>query len=70
VIASRVGNLQELVEDGVNGRLLPPGDVAAWSDAIADIARRPAQIDGWRRSISEPRTMDDVARDYLRLYAA
>ncbi|HEV3063545.1 MAG TPA: glycosyltransferase [Vicinamibacterales bacterium] len=70
VIASRVGNLQELVDDGVNGRLLPPGDVAAWSDAIADVARRPGQIDEWRRRISEPRTMDDVARDYLRLYAA
>jgi glycosyltransferase involved in cell wall biosynthesis len=34
VIATRVGGLAELVEDGVNGLLVPPGDVQALAAAI------------------------------------
>ena len=33
VIASRFGGLPEVVEDGVSGLLLPPGDPEAWADA-------------------------------------
>jgi glycosyltransferase involved in cell wall biosynthesis len=71
VIASRVGNLAELIEDGVTGRLVDPGDVAAWSRALVEAATDPRRtIDKWRLSIPEPRTMDDIARDYMSLYAA
>ena len=34
VIASRMGGMPELVQDGVNGLLVPPGDVRAWRAAI------------------------------------
>ena len=34
VIASDIGGVSELVEDGVTGRLVPPGDVTAYADAI------------------------------------
>jgi glycosyltransferase involved in cell wall biosynthesis len=71
VIASRVGNLAEAIEDGVTGRLVTAGDVDAWSQALAAIAAAPDQtIDRWRRALPVPRTMDDIARDYLSLYAA
>jgi glycosyltransferase involved in cell wall biosynthesis len=71
VIGSRVGNIVEIVDDGVNGRLVAPGDVEAWTATLAEIALRPAEtVDVWRRNLPVPRTMDDVARDYLRLYAA
>lgn len=71
VIASRVGNLAELVQDGVNGRLVTTRDVAALSAAIAEAATNPAAtIDHWRRHLPRARTMDDIARDYLRMYAA
>jgi len=34
VLASRVGGLPEVVQDGVTGMLLPPGDAKAWAGAI------------------------------------
>lgn len=37
VVATRVGGLPELVEDAVTGRLVPPGDVSALADAVADL---------------------------------
>jgi glycosyltransferase involved in cell wall biosynthesis len=71
VIGSRVGNLAEIVNDGINGRLVAAGDVDAWKAALVDVASNPATtIDVWRRALTDPRTMDDIARDYLDLYTA
>lgn len=39
VVATRVGGLPELIEDGVSGRLVPPGDVTAIADAVAGLLR-------------------------------
>lgn len=44
VLVSRVGGLQDAVEDGVQGFVLPPGDVPAWSAAIAQLAREPGLV--------------------------
>jgi glycosyltransferase involved in cell wall biosynthesis len=70
VIAADAGGLAEVIEDGVSGRLVPPGDVGALAAAIEEIARNPAgTIDRWRAHLPRPRTMRDVAEDYLTLYA-
>ncbi len=37
VLASKIGSLPEVVNDGVTGRLLEPGDVSAWLGAIAEL---------------------------------
>ena len=42
VIASRVGGLTEIVEDGVTGYLVPPGDVATLRERITDVLGNPA----------------------------
>ncbi len=42
VIGTRCGGLQELVEDGVSGRLLPVGDVEGMAEAAIDILAQPA----------------------------
>ena len=71
IIGSRVGNFTEIVDDGVNGRLVAPGNVDAWSEAMREVAIDPGgTIDRWRRALTTPRSMDDVTKDYLSLYAA
>jgi glycosyltransferase involved in cell wall biosynthesis len=71
VIGTRIGGLAELVADGVNGRLVPPGDWRALARTIEDVVRDPSgTIDHWRRALPPPRTFDDVTRDYLAMYAA
>lgn len=35
VVTSRIAGIPELIEDGVTGRLVPPGDLAALSDALS-----------------------------------
>lgn len=41
VIASRIGGLPELIEDGVSGLLVPPGDAASLAAAIARLSTEP-----------------------------
>lgn len=70
LIASRVGNLAEIIDDGENGQLVAPGDVEEWSAALTRVALNPSTVDRWRRGLRPPRTMDDIVADYLALYAA
>jgi glycosyltransferase involved in cell wall biosynthesis len=71
VIGSRIGGLAELVTDGVNGRLMAPGDVVALARVLHEIVVDPmGTVDAWRRCLPSARTMVDVAEDYLALYSS
>ena len=70
VIGTRIGGLAELVSDGVNGQLVSSGDVRALADLLRSVAEDPSRIDRWRRALPNARTMDEVAADYLKLYAS
>jgi glycosyltransferase involved in cell wall biosynthesis len=41
VVASRIGQLEEAIRDGVDGLLCRPGDAAAFAAALLDLADRP-----------------------------
>jgi glycosyltransferase involved in cell wall biosynthesis len=69
VIAAAAGGVAELLEDGVSGRLVAAGDVDGLAAALTEIGRHPeSTIDRWRCQLPRPRTMREVAHDYLMLY--
>ncbi len=41
IVATAVGAAPDLIEDGVHGLLVPPGDAGRLADAIATLMRRP-----------------------------
>jgi glycosyltransferase involved in cell wall biosynthesis len=70
VIATSIGGIAEVLADGVNGALVRPGDATALAAVFRTIATRPELLQEWRSALPPVRTMDDVAADYLREYAA
>lgn len=50
VIASRVGGLPDIVEDGVTGLLVPPGDPAALAEALGALLGDPRKAEAFGRN--------------------
>jgi glycosyltransferase involved in cell wall biosynthesis len=72
VIASRVGGLAEVVQEGVTGHLVPPGDVVALRSRIDDVLSDPAGAarlgDSGRRRVLAELTWDRCAQRCLAAY--
>ncbi len=64
VVASRVAGVQELVEDGVTGFAVPPGDVATLADRMIRLMDDPglarAMGDAGRKAVQDG---FDIARE-------
>jgi glycosyltransferase involved in cell wall biosynthesis len=73
VVATSVGGTPEVVEDGVTGLLVPPGDVAALRDALtqllSDPERRKAMGTAGRARVAERFSLDRTSARILELYA-
>jgi glycosyltransferase involved in cell wall biosynthesis len=67
VMGSRLGGIAELMQEPNDGVLLPPGDVAAWTAAIAAAAANPSR---WGRvgGAAQVRTIREAAADMNALY--
>jgi glycosyltransferase involved in cell wall biosynthesis len=78
VVATRVGGLPDLVEDGVNGLLVEPQDPAALAAALVEVLRDPERAvrmgEAGRRRRREEFSIEATARKvgelYEELYAA
>jgi glycosyltransferase involved in cell wall biosynthesis len=68
VIGSRLGGIQELVSDGLNGLLVSHDDVGAWTSAIVRFASNPILAGQLSEGIGRVRTMSDVASEMAVLY--
>ncbi|WP_322799268.1 glycosyltransferase, partial [Thermoflexus sp.] len=68
VLASRLGALAERVRDGVDGLLLPPGDVAAWRAAIQQLIEDPDLLARLRANIRPPMTMEEHVERLEEIY--
>jgi glycosyltransferase involved in cell wall biosynthesis len=69
VLASRLGALADRVRDGVDGLLLPPGDVAAWRAAIQRLLDEPDLLPRLRAGVRPPMTMEEHVDRLEALYA-
>lgn len=69
VLASRLGALAERVRDGVDGLLLPPGDVAAWRAAIQRLIDDPDLVTRLRANVRPPMTMEEHVERLEAIYA-
>jgi glycosyltransferase involved in cell wall biosynthesis len=74
VVASTSGGVEELVENGVTGRLVPPGDARVLSRALLDYALdeqlRIAHGDAGRARAESHYSIADCAWAHARLFAA
>ena len=68
VIASRLGALAEVVHDGVDGLLVPPGDVALWSAALQRLVDDPALLDRLRNGVRPPMEMAQHVQSLCDVY--
>jgi len=72
VVATRVGGVPDLVEDGVTGLLVPPDDPPALAEAmvtlLADPDRRQAMGDAGRKRVHPTYSAERLLRDMDRLY--
>jgi glycosyltransferase involved in cell wall biosynthesis len=73
-VATRVGGNSDLLEHGVSGLLIPPGDAAALAEAVvailedAALGRRLGMAA--RATVMERYRMDRIVRQYADLYSA
>ena len=71
-VATRVGGIPEVVEDGISGLLVPPGDAAGLARAvealIADPTRRAAMGAAARRPAMDRFSADVIVPGYEAIY--
>lgn len=73
IVASNVGGIPEALDHGAAGLLVPPGDVAAFAEAISGLLRDPAMLARMKmqaRGNLERFTVERLHADYDRLYAS
>lgn len=72
VVASNVGGLADVIDDGVDGRLLPAADAALWERVVLELLGNPAArrrlAENARRTIGARFTIERMTEAYLALY--
>lgn len=69
VITSRLGPLADRVRDGIDGYLIPPGDVTTWRRVLQRLINDPALVERLKRGVQEPFTVNEHAAQIESLYA-
>lgn len=70
VLVSDLGNIAEVIAASGAGLVLPAGDQAAWTRAIAQLAAEPQAIDRWRKLTPLPWRVEEESFLYNQLYHA
>lgn len=70
VVASNLGGMAEMVRDGVDGRLFPPGDTRELAAILGGLAARPQEVERLRAGIRPPMSIDEDAARCRAIYAS
>jgi glycosyltransferase involved in cell wall biosynthesis len=75
VLASRVGGIPETLQEGETGWLFPPGDVAAWRDALVaavdlPVERRRAMGEAGARFVGQRFSTQRIVQDFIELLSS
>lgn len=71
VISTKVGGVQDILADGVNGFLVPPNDEAAMTNAILKVYENPElrdKMSGTNRAAAQGFDIKRIADQYTKLY--
>lgn len=68
VIGSNLGGIPEWIEDGVNGILVDPGNVDAWTKSIVRLLNNPRIVERLAKNAGPVRSMKDVAQEMIDIY--
>lgn len=68
-VASDLGGMAEMVNDGVDGLLFPPGDAAALAACLRRLIEEPGLLDRLRAGIVKPMSIDADAARLRAMYA-
>ena len=68
VVGSRIGGTEDLVTDGVNGRLYDPAAPAELAAILSSLAGNRAPLAEWASALPSIKTIDDEAREWERTY--
>jgi glycosyltransferase involved in cell wall biosynthesis len=72
VVATRVGGIPEIVDDGIDGALVPPGDSKALASAIIELLANPERrqrlAGPGREKVLERFRFEDMVRSYETIY--
>jgi len=69
LVASRIGAVEENIQDGQDGLLFPAGDANALYEILLQLYREPARLIALRKGIRPVRTMDAHLADVLGVYS-
>lgn len=67
-IVSGHGVLSDVIDNGVNGLCVPPGDVEAWRRALLEFAQSPSLRERLRCGIKPPPSMDEYVDSVQAVY--
>jgi glycosyltransferase involved in cell wall biosynthesis len=72
VVASKVGGIPELIEDGVSGLLFPPGDVDALAERLQRVMTSPElerKLGAGAKARARSFTMDQQISEMIETFA-
>lgn len=74
IVATDVGNFSQVIDDGVNGRIVPPCDSDSLASAICDLLENPEKLNAMKHEIEtvwqKENGWAEIARQYLDCYEA